>query len=59
VVETIFAINGIGFLAWESIRRSDFPTMQAIVLVLSAIYIVLSVIGDTINAALDPRIRKS
>lgn len=59
VVETIFAINGIGFLAWESIRRSDFPTMQAIVLVLSAIYIGLSIVGDTINAVLDPRIRKS
>lgn len=58
VVETIFSINGVGFLAWESIRRSDFPTMQAIVLVLSGIYIGLSILGDTINAALDPRMRR-
>ena len=34
VIETIFAINGLGFLAWESIQRADLPMMQAIVLVL-------------------------
>ena len=33
VIETIFAINGMGFLAWESIQRADLPMMQAIVLV--------------------------
>jgi peptide/nickel transport system permease protein len=58
VVETIFAINGMGLLAWESIRRSDFPTMQAIVLVLSGIYIALSLLGDALNALLDPRLRE-
>ncbi|MGI9417087.1 MAG: ABC transporter permease, partial [Geminicoccaceae bacterium] len=30
VIETIFAINGLGFLAWESIQRADLPMMQAI-----------------------------
>ena len=35
VIETIFAINGLGQLAWESILRADLPMMQAIVLVLS------------------------
>ena len=25
VIETIFAINGLGYLAWESIQRKDFP----------------------------------
>ena len=33
VIETIFQINGLGYLAWESIQRKDLPTMQAIVLV--------------------------
>src|SRR3546814_3436124 len=32
VIETIFAINGLVHLAWESITRSDFQVMQAIVL---------------------------
>jgi peptide/nickel transport system permease protein len=57
VIETIFAINGLGFLAWESIQRADLPMMQAIVLVLSIFYIVLTFLADMLNAWLDPRIR--
>lgn len=59
VIETIFAINGLGFLAWESIRRADLPMMQAIVLVLSVFYITLTFLADMLNAFLDPRIRVS
>lgn len=57
VIETIFAINGLGYLAWESIQRADLPIMQAIVLVLACIYIVLTFAADMLNAFLDPRIR--
>jgi peptide/nickel transport system permease protein len=57
VIETIFAINGLGFLAWESILRADLPMMQAIVLVLAVFYIVLTLVADMLNAWLDPRIR--
>ncbi|OED35928.1 ABC transporter permease [Chromatiales bacterium (ex Bugula neritina AB1)] len=59
VIETIFAINGLGFLAWESIQRADLPMMQAIVLVLSVFYILLTFLADLLNAFLDPRIRVS
>ncbi len=57
VIETIFAINGLGQLAWESIQRADLPMMQAIVLVLACFYIVLTFLADLLNAFLDPRIR--
>ncbi len=57
VIETVFAIHGVGFLAWESIRRSDLPVVQAIVLMLSIIYVLLTLLSDVLNAALDPRIR--
>ncbi|MET0569372.1 MAG: ABC transporter permease [Hyphomicrobiaceae bacterium] len=57
VIETIFQINGLGYLAWESIQRKDLPMMQAIVLVLSIIYVVLTFLADKLNAFLDPRIR--
>ncbi|WP_138936074.1 ABC transporter permease [Roseovarius arcticus] len=59
VIETIFAINGLGYLAWESIQRADLPMMQAIVLVLSIFYILLTFLADVINAWLDPRIRSA
>jgi len=57
VIETVFAIHGVGFLAWESIRRSDLPVVQAIVLMLSIIYVLLTLLSDLLNGFLDPRIR--
>jgi ABC-type dipeptide/oligopeptide/nickel transport system permease component len=57
VVETIFALDGLGYLAYQSITYKDFPVMQSIVLLLSVIYIVLTLASDVANAWLDPRIR--
>ena len=59
VVETIFALHGAGFLAWESITRNDLPTVQGLILVFSLFYIVLTFLADLLNAWLDPRIRIS
>ena len=57
VIETIFAMQGVGYLAWESISLSDLPVVQAIVLLISVLYIVLTLLADLFNAWLDPRIR--
>ena len=57
VVESIFALHGAGYLAWESIGRHDLPVVQAIVLVFSMFYILLTFLADLTNAWLDPRIR--
>ncbi len=57
VIETIFALHGVGYLAWESIAHNDFPIVQAIVLLISLFYIVLTLLADLANAWLDPRIR--
>lgn len=57
VIETIFALNGLGYLAYQSITFKDFPVMQVIVLLLSAIYVLLTLAADIANAWLDPRIR--
>jgi peptide/nickel transport system permease protein len=57
VVETIFALDGLGYLAYQSITYKDFPVMQLIVLLLSVIYVVLTLASDIANAWLDPRIR--
>jgi peptide/nickel transport system permease protein len=59
IIETIFALHGLGFLAWESITRSDIAVVQAIVLILACFYIVLTLLADLLNAFLDPRIRVS
>jgi len=59
VVETIFALNGLGFEAFQAIIRQDFPVLQSVVLFISVIYIFLTLLSDLINAQLDPRIRLS
>jgi len=57
VVESIFALNGVGYLAWQSMSRSDMPVIQAIVLLISMIYIVLTLAADLLNGIMDPRLR--
>lgn len=57
VVETVFALHGLGYFAWEAINRSDMPAVQAIILVMSLIYIALVLCADLVNAWLDPRLR--
>ena len=57
VIETVFALNGLGYLAWEAISHNDFPVVQAVVLLISLVYIVLTLLADMANAWLDPRIR--
>ncbi len=57
VVESIFALHGAGYLAWESIARNDLPTVQALILIFSLFYIVFTFLSDLANAWLDPRIR--
>ncbi len=57
VIETIFALDGLGYLAYQSITYKDFPTTQAVVLLLSIVYIVLTLAADLVNAWLDPRLR--
>ncbi len=57
VIETVFALDGLGFLAYQSILHKDLPVMQAIVALLSFVYIALTLGADLANAWLDPRIR--
>ena len=57
VTEAVFALHGIGYLAWESISKNDFPVVQAVVLFLAVIYIALTLLADMFNAVLDPRLR--
>ncbi|MGB9439635.1 MAG: ABC transporter permease [Desulfobacterales bacterium] len=57
IIESVFALHGIGYLALVSIERSDLPVVQALVLLLAMIYVVLTFLGDILNAFLDPRIR--
>ncbi|MBQ6116056.1 MAG: ABC transporter permease [Oscillospiraceae bacterium] len=56
VCETVFNINGMGKLAYDSIVRRDYPQVQAVVLVVAIIYVVINILIDIAYKALDPRI---
>lgn len=59
VIESIFALDGLGYLAYQSISYRDFPVLQAVVLLLAVVYVVLTLLSDIVNAWLDPRLRVS
>jgi peptide/nickel transport system permease protein len=59
VIEAVFALPGIGQLAWNGIQRTDYPVVQAIVLFVSVIFVALNLLADLLNGALDPRVRRA
>jgi peptide/nickel transport system permease protein len=57
VIESVFSMNGLGNLAWLSIRRYDIEVIQAILVIIAGTYAFLTLAADLLNATLDPRIR--
>ncbi len=57
ITESVFAINGLGRLALESILGADIPTVQILVFVFAITFLVLNLLADVLNAYLDPRLR--
>jgi peptide/nickel transport system permease protein len=57
VIESVYSMQGMGQLAWDSISRNDYPVVQAVVLIIAVFYIGLTFLADVFNAALDPRMR--
>ena len=57
VIESVYSLQGLGQLAWDSISRNDYPVVQAVVLIIAVFYIGLTFVADVLNAALDPRMR--
>jgi peptide/nickel transport system permease protein len=57
VIETVFSLHGVGYLGWEAIGKNDFPVVQSVVLFLATVFVVLTLLADMLNAALDPRLR--
>ncbi len=59
IVESMFAIPGVGRLAVESIGGRDYPTLQGVVLFFTLVVLVVNLLTDILYAVVDPRIRYS
>ncbi|ESA32408.1 glutathione abc transporter permease [Leptolyngbya sp. Heron Island J] len=59
VVENVFAWNGIGRLAIQSIFQRDYPTIQGFILIFATVVVTVSIVLDILYAWIDPRINYS
>lgn len=57
VVEQVFAIPGLGRMLVTSIANRDYPTVQAIVVILAFWVVLAGTVADILNQCIDPRLR--
>jgi peptide/nickel transport system permease protein len=57
VTESVFSIPGLGRLTVDAVLARDFPTIQAVILLFSLVYVLVNLAVDVAYTALDPRIR--
>jgi len=57
VTESVFTIPGLGRLTVDAVLARDFPTIQAVILLFSLVYVLINLAVDVAYTALDPRIR--
>ena len=59
VTEQVFNLNGIGKLLVDAVAHRDYPLIQALVLLLSAVFVLVNFAVDMLYVVFDPRIRYS
>lgn len=57
LIETIFNIDGIGLLGFESVLERDYPVVMGILVVSSLLFLIGNILSDICVAIVDPRIR--
>jgi len=57
VTETVFSWPGVGTLAMTAILQRDYPVVQAVVLTVSACFVLINLAVDILYAYIDPRVR--
>ncbi|MBB4010253.1 ABC transporter permease [Allorhizobium taibaishanense] len=59
LIETVFSWPGTGFLLNGAIFSRDLPILQGTILVLAMFFVMLNLIVDVLQSAIDPRIQRS
>ena len=57
VTESVFGMPGLGRLTVEAVLSRDYPTIQAVILLFSVVYVVINLLIDISYTLFDPRIR--
>lgn len=57
VVETIFALPGIGRLFTDAVFRLDYQVVQSLVVIFAVLVVIVNILTDLVYALVDPRVR--
>jgi peptide/nickel transport system permease protein len=57
VTESVFTIPGLGRLTVDAVLARDYPTIQAVILLFSFVYVLINLVVDLVYTLFDPRIR--
>ena len=57
IIEYVFGIPGLGSLAIDAVFKRDYAVLQSVVLLVAALFILVSLTVDLLYGVLDPRLR--
>jgi microcin C transport system permease protein len=57
LIETVFNINGMGLLGYESVVDRDYPVVMGILVISSLLFMVGNILSDICVAIVDPRVK--
>lgn len=57
IIEYVFGIPGLGSLAIDAVFKRDYAVLQSVVLLISAMFILTTLVVDLLYGVLDPRLR--
>ena len=56
LIETIFSLDGLGLLGFESVLNRDYPVVFATLFIFSLVGLVVNLLSDLTYTWIDPRI---
>ena len=56
LIETIFSLDGLGLLGFESALNRDYPVMFGTLYIFTLLGLVMQIVGDLMYTLIDPRI---
>ena len=57
LIETVFNINGMGLLGYESVVERDYPVVMGILVISSLLFMIGNILSDFCVALVDPRVK--
>ena len=57
ITERIFAIDGLGYTAWNAYTKSDIPFLMGFIMFISVLTLIGTLLSDILYAVVDPRVR--